>query len=36
MDLGKVLKLIGKNEAAQYGILKVRKIKLVLRYYKVL
>lgn len=24
MDLGKVLKLIGKNEAAQYGILKVR------------
>lgn len=25
MDLGKVLKLIGKNETAQYGILKVRK-----------
>jgi hypothetical protein len=23
MDLGKVLKLIGKNEIAQYGILKV-------------
>jgi len=23
MDLGKVLKLIGKNETAQYGILKV-------------
>jgi hypothetical protein len=26
MDLGKILKLIGKNETIQYGILKVKQI----------
>lgn len=36
MDLAKVLKLIGKNETAQYGILKVSKTKIFKTYFPII